>query len=72
MERWVSGILAALAVGGISALVVVYGDVGKLKTDSTTNRREIDRLDERTRVTAEAEARLEERVKCLQVCTATH
>ena len=57
-------VLAALVVAGIGALVVVYGDVGRLKDGGATTRRELDRLEERYRVLAEAVARMEERTRC--------
>ena len=64
MERWVSTILAALAVAGITALVVVYGNVGRLQSEGVGVRREVDALQRQSAVHGEAVARLEERLKC--------
>lgn len=58
------GIAAALIVAGISALVVVYGDVGRLKSEGVGIRRELDSLQRQSSVHGEAVARLEERVRC--------
>jgi TolA-binding protein len=64
VERWVSGILAALLVTGVSALVVVYGDVGKLQSDAAAMRRELIALENKSSGHGEAVARLEERARC--------
>lgn len=63
LQRWISGILAALAVAGITALVVLYGDVGSQHENLLNLRRDVDRLDARAGVYGEAVARLEERIK---------
>lgn len=63
VQTWISGILGALVVAGITALVVVYGDVGKLQSDVAALRREMNAIDTQTSVHGEAVARLEERVK---------
>jgi len=64
VERWVSGILAVLVAAGVSALVVVYGDVGRLQSEGSAMRREINELDRQVSVHGEAVARLEERARC--------
>lgn len=61
VQTWISGILGALVIAGITGLVVLYGDVGKLQSDQQGVRRELDRLDTRANVYGEAIARLEER-----------
>ena len=64
MDKLVPGILAALVVAGITATVVLYGDVGKLQSDATGLRRELDAVQRQSAVHGEAVARLEERVRC--------
>jgi TolA-binding protein len=64
VQTWVSGILGALVVAGITALVAVYGDVGKLQSDNSSLRREVNELSRQSGVHGEAVARMEERVRC--------
>ena len=62
MDKWLGGVVAALLVSGICALVIVYGNVGKLQTDVASLRREHDRLDAQLRTLELDHERLKERV----------